>query len=1031
MKKISTLLFLLTTWTIIFAQDTILPDLSIKTEPILQNANNNYFGFSIAQDGEYLVIGAPGYNSWQGCVYIFHKEDGQWKLKTKLYASDGQPMDGFGEAVAIKGSTIAIGAYGKNIFTGCVYIFEQKNDTTWEEVQRIDNPNNRHRDYFGSAIALNNKYLAIGAWGDDKKSTNAGAVYIYQKNGDEWIFQTKIYASDADYRDKFGYSLAMNDQILAVGAYSNDDINISSGTVYLYSLTNNFNEIKILRPADAGKYWQFGRSIAISDNTIAIGSFGADNFIGAAYIFTKNPEQPWDSVKQTAKISPFDSIPDAQFGYAVSINSNTLVVGAPLSKDTGFVYVYNTSDNWKHINFAKKLKATNTNAKDFFGRAVAITENNIIIGAYKKDDSKLGTNSGSVYTFDLTSLEETNIIQPTYTLKSSFDYFGYSIDTYDDYAIIGAPGENNSKGAVYIYHYHNNTWERIAKLTNTYPYGGRFGQSVAIYKDVIVIGSPYYESTRGAVFLFTKPTEGWHDMTTDQGVKITAPERHYYDYFGQAIDIDDSGLVISAPGYDNNKGRLFLFKPNSGSWRNGFSLEKEIYPPDLKEGDQLGYSVKIYDTLIIAGVPGLDSNLYNQGAIFIFSTLSSNNSIIKKIQPIGISKNSYFGNSIDFDGKNLIVGAYKENTRGSAYLIDLSNFDSPKITKIQDTGLNYNAEFGREVLLAGDKIIISAPRYNNSGILEQGTIYVFDTQNLKPIKYLTSRTTQPFTNIGWSIAFNGNYILTGSIGSNYNNGLSVGEIFGYKTFYIEKNNEYYCNGSTVKIIAHNNFNLPYKWQIKYKGLDYVDISQGDLFKINHDTLSFVFTTGMDSSIVRAVVIDNNKEIPATGILVTSSKQKPVLECIKDTTIYTTTSYTIQDSLFGLKHITSHCPIDSVTNSLTLSSSLKNTSLFPGTYNILWSAIDKNGNIGSCTFKLNIVMKDPFSVYPNPAHESINIVTLSVPMQIQIIDNSGKIIINKYTDKTFTTISISDLKPGVYTIRIYNNNTTSIQKIIKY
>ena len=104
------------------AQDTFLPYSKIRTEAHIAQPVNNYFGFSIATDGDYMVVGAPGYNSWQGCVYVYHFENGKWSRKAILYTDDAVAMDAFGQKVAIRGTTIAVGAYGKDIFTGTVFL---------------------------------------------------------------------------------------------------------------------------------------------------------------------------------------------------------------------------------------------------------------------------------------------------------------------------------------------------------------------------------------------------------------------------------------------------------------------------------------------------------------------------------------------------------------------------------------------------------------------------------------------------------------------------------------------------------------------------------------------------------------------------------------------------------------------------------------------------------------------------------------------------------------------------------------------
>ena len=1013
----------------ITAQDTIFPYSSIQIQAHITQPDNNYFGFSIATDSDYMVVGAPGYNSWQGCVYVYHFENGKWTLKTILHASDAVAMDAFGQKVAIRGSTIAVGAYGKDIFTGTAYIFEQKNDSTWEQVQIIKDPRGKHRDYFGSAIALTDKYLAIGAWGDDTKATNAGAVYLYEKTGGKWQLTKKIYASDAAYRDKFGFSLDMNEQILAVGAYSNDDKDVSSGTVYLFDLTD-LKVIKVLRAHDAGKYWEFGRSISIDNNAIAIGAIGADNFIGAAYIFGKQEGQPWDSVKEITKISPFDSIPDAEFGYSIALSNNKLVVGAPLSSDTGFVYIYEDSSTWQTYHLVSKLTSTSARSKDFYGHAVTISSGDIIIGAYRKDDSKLGNNCGAVYILDKNNFTQTQELFPVEYTKNEFDYFGYAIDVYENYAIIGAPGERNSIGAAYLFHFNGQNWERLAKFTNTYPYTSKFGQSVAIYKDAILIGAPYYETKRGAAFLFTRPPQGWHDMNINEAIKLTAPERHYFDYFGYSVDIDSGNIVIGSYGYDNYAGKAFVFVPNT-SWANGVKLLKIIRPANTKSDDYFGYNVLLHDSLILIGAPKTDGTTYNQGAVYLFNKEQNDTIEILKIQPTTLSKNSYFGNSVDIDGPHLAIGAYKEPS-GSVYLItlDTGNLSIDTIIRLHERGLNYNAEFGKVVKIFEQKLFVALDRWNDKNFLEKGQVRIFDLENLNLKAIFDVPEGQNFLNLAWSIAPYNKGMLVGAIGKNYNNGYSVGQIYDYNTKVIIKpltNNTNLCIGDTLKIIALNPWKQKYKWFLKLRnGL----ITEPDNSDTQGDTLVLIYSGSLDSALIITKIISDNILYPSDSILITGNSNPPIIECRTDTTIYTDGEFVINDSLFGVKKLISYCELDSLTNNLTISSSFNGYTLLPGQYHIIWLAKDVNGNQGKCSFDVNVLLNDVFRVYPNPASDILHILTPSVLVKIKIMDNTGRVIIKTQQSSQQADINIASLQPGVYIVVIEGKNFSAHYKIIK-
>lgn len=144
---------------------------------------------------------AVPYETWEeysarkggaGAVYVYKKEKGGYKLSQTLIASDREADDNFGKRVEIKDDLIMVGAFGKavesaseekNRFAGAAYAFALKQNR-WEEVKKYQDQDPKGWDKFGFSVACNNEDIMIGCRLKDVETAdtifrNAGAVYFY------------------------------------------------------------------------------------------------------------------------------------------------------------------------------------------------------------------------------------------------------------------------------------------------------------------------------------------------------------------------------------------------------------------------------------------------------------------------------------------------------------------------------------------------------------------------------------------------------------------------------------------------------------------------------------------------------------------------------------------------------------------------------------------------------------------------------------------------------------------------------------
>ncbi len=260
----------------------------------------DYFGFSVAFDGNYALVGAPGDDNFQGAVYVFSYDGSTWIEKAKLTASDGAFGELFGNSVSFDGNYALIGA--PDIFNdeiGSAYIFA-RDGTIWTEEAELNASDGAAGDYFGGSVSINDDYAFIGAsepWED-----GVGAVYVFSHDGTTWTEETKLTASDGEARDWFGESVISIGNYAFVGAYGDDN---DQGSVYIFIRDGaTWTEETKLTASDGQPYDAFGRSISISRNNVLIGAFGDNDYNGSAYVFSTPPtdlvcegDLAWDDVK--------------------------------------------------------------------------------------------------------------------------------------------------------------------------------------------------------------------------------------------------------------------------------------------------------------------------------------------------------------------------------------------------------------------------------------------------------------------------------------------------------------------------------------------------------------------------------------------------------------------------------------------------------------------------------------------------------------------------------------------------------------
>ena len=340
----------------------------------------------------------------------------QWQ-EAKRTADDGAASDSFGWSVAVHGDTAVVGASGnddRGNDSGSAYLFTRASDGTWSQTAKLTASDGAEGDIFGWSVAVHGDTAVVGASGNDDRGNDSGSAYLFTRASDgTWSQTAKLTASDGAAGDEFGYSVAVDGDTAVVGASGNDDRGNDSGSAYVFVKPATGwatgTQTAKFTASDGATEDIFGWSVAVDGDTAVVGAYGDDDKgsnSGSAYVFVK-PATGWATGTQTAKLTASDGAASDEFGTAVAVDGDTVVVGAyaddDRGNDSGSAYVFvKPATGWANGTQTAKLTASDGAASDEFGTAVAVDGDTVVVGAYADDDAN-GSDAGSVYAFGIQS----------------------------------------------------------------------------------------------------------------------------------------------------------------------------------------------------------------------------------------------------------------------------------------------------------------------------------------------------------------------------------------------------------------------------------------------------------------------------------------------------------------------------------------------------------------------------------------------------------------------------------------------------
>lgn len=373
-----------------------------------------------------------------------------------------------------------------------------------------------------------------------------------------------------------------------------------------------------------------------------------DRHPGAGRIYTLNRDK-WELTAELTAHDRKPNTGQAGFGYDVSISAppgrrqaDYAIIGAPgddgAAENAGAAYIY--AFNSPHWQQEVKLTAADAAKGDAFGYVVSIDGTTAVVGAPKDDDT--GSNSGAVYLFvrDANGWKQHAKLVPKDSAK--LDAFGEAVDIQTSTLIVGAPGHTHGgvrfAGAVFVFVRDGNTWKEHAKLTaDDAGAGDQFGISVGIGDDTIIVGSkkndPDGIRDAGAAYIFQRDGNIWK-----QGAKLTAPKKRKGDHFGTGVATSRNIAIVGAPLSEEggfSAGAAYSFVNADGVWNNGATVVPEVAHPNLFYGSAIAISG---DTVIVTSCDGPEKGVgVGNGIVaYVYSGAEHFNTPPFAVEPFGL-----------------------------------------------------------------------------------------------------------------------------------------------------------------------------------------------------------------------------------------------------------------------------------------------------------------------------------------------------------------------------------------------------------
>jgi hypothetical protein len=303
-----------------------------------------------------------------------------------ILAPGASAWDLFGIDLAVSGDRLVVGApyaSGLALSTGSVSTFVH-DGIAWQPEAQLYGSDSVSGDHFGQSVAMDGELLVVGAWRAHATAEDSGAAYVFRLGAEGWVQEAKLVGSDTQAEDLFGSDVAVQGETIVIGAWWHDTAGVErSGKVYVFRRVDSaWTEVEVLTAESPANFARFGFSVSIDADRLVVGAPGDGVVVqsgGTVHIFREQGAGDWVEEQQLLA-SPSDFL--AERGYSVAIEGETIAVGSADANEPSTVRVYDFDGvEWSET---AALQACDAWPRDDFGCSVALRGDQLLVGAQKR-----------------------------------------------------------------------------------------------------------------------------------------------------------------------------------------------------------------------------------------------------------------------------------------------------------------------------------------------------------------------------------------------------------------------------------------------------------------------------------------------------------------------------------------------------------------------------------------------------------------------------------------------------------------------
>ncbi|MET0552599.1 MAG: hypothetical protein ABW221_06150 [Vicinamibacteria bacterium] len=595
-------------------------------------------------------------------------------------------------------------------------------------------PYGRPHFRFGSATALSGDTLLVGVPADSAADDKAvGAVSVLVRSGTTWTERQRLRVADGDEGDRFGASVAISGDTAVIGAPRRQTPSgMFAGAVYVFERTGGvWTERQRLFSPDGVHHDQFGSAVAIQGDTMVVGApswYSGNVDPGSAYTFTRTGGT-W-SWQQT--LVPAGAAGGDTFGAAVAISGDTIAVTAPLDDttagmDAGSAHVFVRSGSaWTE---QQALFAPDASIYAGFGQTVALTGDTLAVGAYTVFSAPVPV-TGGVYVFGRTGAVW-SLGQTLHSAdQTAGDGFGSAVVLEGSRMVVGAPwsaGAAPRTGAAYVFAISGATWTQQQKLgaADAQEFDG-LGTAIALSGDTIVAGVPGDDlPDRQEAGTVVAFVRAGGPWTEQQ--KIVDSDGPGGDVLGYSVALSGGTLVVGAP-QDSSEAALYagsaaVYERQPAGWVERQKLRRAV----PAQRDSFGFAVAVSGETAVIGARG-DALIPGSGSATVFRRANGSWAEQAHLEAPAPIPNDGFGVAVAVSGDTLAVSAPGADTHqprsGAVFVYVRSGAAWTLQQQVAPPDAHMNGGFGGAVAIEGDTLVVGAPADSTTEPYS-GSTYVF------------------------------------------------------------------------------------------------------------------------------------------------------------------------------------------------------------------------------------------------------------------------------------------------------------------